>query len=468
MNRKNFIQSFGATCANWTWSWSFVNHEQKLVIFGAWDNNIIGEEELLLDTKWEFSKLTNRKQSGFSQALGHLKLIEKEGYSLSTFKLIFSDEYLDTNGLGPAKIKGFVNELLPKNLVRRGNQWFAIPILSQKKVARLCWNSERWTLPSGSDGKSKNPDTYEAKHGYGHEEWLLDISKIIDGYHYGFIQAFGNQRDSYLGQFYDVSLYTLNCTTKQRMWLGQIKSLQVVGADESRKVYEIYQNNGWYQQMQNQLNAVGGSTEAFNNVTHPEIFAVVKFKIDSLELLDEPLEFSRHDLAVTADYYNLKRFVKVPSFQNNGGKFEFQSGHRPKVETGKQNYSEHSGNRDMLHNKIQTKLYEYLVKIHGKNNVKTECPSGNGTYIDVVTRSSGKYTLYEIKVSLSTNRCVRDAIGQLLEYAHFGRHLPLYELVIVSPFPTNPLLNEYMQFLRDTYKLPISYKQFNQDTIRLE
>ncbi|MBZ6758337.1 HNH endonuclease, partial [Klebsiella grimontii] len=26
MNRKQFIQSRGATCRNWTWSWSFINH----------------------------------------------------------------------------------------------------------------------------------------------------------------------------------------------------------------------------------------------------------------------------------------------------------------------------------------------------------------------------------------------------------------------------------------------------------
>ncbi|MCW0312025.1 hypothetical protein NB694_001825 [Pantoea ananatis] len=30
MNRKQFIQSEGATCSNWTWSWSFVNHENDL------------------------------------------------------------------------------------------------------------------------------------------------------------------------------------------------------------------------------------------------------------------------------------------------------------------------------------------------------------------------------------------------------------------------------------------------------
>lgn len=38
MNRKQFIQSRGATCRNWMWSWSFINHDEQFVIFGAWDS----------------------------------------------------------------------------------------------------------------------------------------------------------------------------------------------------------------------------------------------------------------------------------------------------------------------------------------------------------------------------------------------------------------------------------------------
>lgn len=30
-SRKQFIKSQGATCDNWTWSWSFVNHDKKIL-----------------------------------------------------------------------------------------------------------------------------------------------------------------------------------------------------------------------------------------------------------------------------------------------------------------------------------------------------------------------------------------------------------------------------------------------------
>ena len=41
-SRRAFIESVGATCQNWQWSWSFVNHSERFVAFGAWDVNTMG------------------------------------------------------------------------------------------------------------------------------------------------------------------------------------------------------------------------------------------------------------------------------------------------------------------------------------------------------------------------------------------------------------------------------------------
>lgn len=65
-----------------------------------------------------------------------------------------------------------------------------------KKIARICWNTNGWTCPSGQIGKSKNKDSYEYKYGFGHEEWLFDIAKTIKGYHYGHIQAVASYKES--------------------------------------------------------------------------------------------------------------------------------------------------------------------------------------------------------------------------------------------------------------------------------
>ncbi|SJZ36281.1 HNH endonuclease [Pantoea eucalypti] len=89
MNRKQFIQSNGATCSNWTWSWSFVDHTNKKVIFGAWDVEIEQERAVILRERWEFNS-NNKKQPGYIQALEHIQMAH-EGYELFTFNMVFAE-----------------------------------------------------------------------------------------------------------------------------------------------------------------------------------------------------------------------------------------------------------------------------------------------------------------------------------------------------------------------------------------
>ena len=94
-----------------------------------------------------------------------------------------------------------------------------------KKIARICWNTNGWTCPSGRIGKSKNKDSYEYKYGFGHEEWLFDIAKTINGYHYGHIQAVASYKENL---FFDLPLFTINDKTKQRYWVGEILDVEPV------------------------------------------------------------------------------------------------------------------------------------------------------------------------------------------------------------------------------------------------
>jgi len=109
-SRKKFIESVGATCKNWNWSWSFVNHDEKFVVFGLWD---VHEDGLILDEKW----------SGPSrvQSLEHVQLVSEEGYQLKIFPMEFT-----TTEEGRAKIKGFEPVLIDKQLVKGSGKWYAV------------------------------------------------------------------------------------------------------------------------------------------------------------------------------------------------------------------------------------------------------------------------------------------------------------------------------------------------------
>lgn len=124
MNRKQFIESQGATCRNWTWSWSFINEREKVIIFGAWDLHTDGNTSLILSEDWQFSR-KGRKQPAYDQSREHIRLIEEEGYQLKTFPMKYSDANKDEDGVGPAKIEGFEPKLTSKSLKRVGGSWYA-------------------------------------------------------------------------------------------------------------------------------------------------------------------------------------------------------------------------------------------------------------------------------------------------------------------------------------------------------
>lgn len=124
MNRKQFILSQGASCENWMWSWSFVNHQSKLVIFGAWQHLTENGAALILSDGWRTSP-RGRAQSGFTQACEHIRLIEQSGYRLMTFPMIIDDDTPRKERNGPAKIKEFIPELNAKTLQKVGGDYYA-------------------------------------------------------------------------------------------------------------------------------------------------------------------------------------------------------------------------------------------------------------------------------------------------------------------------------------------------------
>jgi len=174
----------------------------------------------------------------------------------------------------------------------------------EDKIARICWNVEGWTKPSGPQGKSKNKKAYEHLFVFGHEEWLLDMTKLIDGWHYAYLQPIGLHREKYIGHTLNISLYSIDGETKQRWWVGRILDVEVISQEESRKAYLAYKENRWLSEMEQQLASVKADTEEFKKIS-PDSFAVIRYRPKNLQLLDIPQEFSASDPAISASYYVL-------------------------------------------------------------------------------------------------------------------------------------------------------------------
>lgn len=124
MSRKKFIESQGATCKNWAWSWSSVNHNKRMVIFGAWNTEIDHGRSVILRERWKYKTVEGNKKkktNGFGQALSHIELVS-QGYELYTFNMIHSEKQ---DAPKVAKIKKFERKLNKRYLRKEGAVWYA-------------------------------------------------------------------------------------------------------------------------------------------------------------------------------------------------------------------------------------------------------------------------------------------------------------------------------------------------------
>lgn len=329
-----------------------------------------------------------------------------------------------------------------------------------KKLSRICWNSNNWKKPSGSGGKSKNKDSYEYKYGFGHEEWIFDTSKLIDGYHYAYLQSIYNHGDRDV--VYDISLYTIKVdgNKKIRYWIGEILQVEAVDVDESKRVLKIYKEKGWYDEMKTQLEVSGAEASEIGRINKSDFF-VLKFKPENLIAI-EPYSFSHKDPAVPSNYYNLLNFICKPKCKNNNSLFEFSSGNKSKQGFGNRQSSQSHVEICYLHNKIQNGLYKLLCSKYGDENVGAENDTGYNSRIDLVVRlNRSSFYFYEIKTGTSALACIREALGQIIEYVHF-RDFPINvdKMFVIGTCLPNEEEIRYINLLRKEYNIPIYYRQY--------
>jgi hypothetical protein len=68
-----------------------------------------------------------------------------------------------------------------------------------------------------------------------------------------------------------------------------------------------------------------------------------------------------------------------------------------------------------------------------------------------------QYELFEIKTQLAPRDCVREAFGQLLEYAYWPGSPNFNALWIVGPSPIDNETQEYLDGLRERFGIPVDY-----------
>jgi hypothetical protein len=339
------------------------------------------------------------------------------------------------------------------------------------KLARICWNTLGWQRPSGPVGKSTTASSHESSRhaGFGAEEWLFDFTRLLDGYHYGFLQPLNSGVDGgpHVGRELNIRLFTRNEATGDYYHAGRIYNAHVLSKEERQGASAAYERLGWYAEMQEELEEAGGTASVAPDGAETGPFNV-RFLPTDVERPDTP-----DGLDLIADIGELTNSRRYKLFNDLGGYGSptIVDDGRPArvVLKGRGPAQGNSRSRRIrggqvelagLHDKVQDNLVAYLKREFPKQQISKEaCIEPYGTRIDVVRqRPDGGLTFYEVKVLPTAKACIREALGQLLEYAHWSASDLSREWVIVSYHALDASSGEYLKTIQDTYGLPVSYQ----------
>ena len=139
---------------------------------------------------------------------------------------------------------------------------------------------------------------------------------------------------------------------------------------------------------------------------------------------------------------------------------EFQPGLTRKRSSTTVSVPERRLNKALRHNDIQYALGQYLIRQYGEDTVRDEFRSGNRNKVDLAVKQGDDFTYYEIKIGETARHCIRQAIGQLLEYSYWPQARRAVRLIVVGEPALDPDAEKYLTYLRKEFGLPICYQQF--------
>lgn len=336
------------------------------------------------------------------------------------------------------------------------------------KIARVVWNENGWVTPSGRQGKSEDSSSFEHNNGFGHEEWLLDTSRVIDGYKYGFLEPINKHVNTYAGQKYDFTLYTINSLTNKRYWLGTLKRVVVLHEDESKKVLEDYKKKGWYSDMKDDLFNLGLNGKQLDDWVEGGANKLFNVKIDVNEIYKLPpalLPIESNDEIPNPRYILCDALPDTTSTINERSKtgFSFESGNQSTglAKKSSRSFNDRKVEYDLHHNILQESFLEFMIKKYGSDNVRKECSAWGGTRVDLVRKNGDEYIFYEIKTYNNLLTSLRVAFGQLMEYCFYPNDTNASQLVLVSEVPPDEKFIKYLKKINSVMQIPIEYIQFD-------
>lgn len=342
----------------------------------------------------------------------------------------------------------------------------------EKYFTRICWNTNGWKNPSGPEGKSTSKESFEGINGFGMEEWLFADQLYHEGYQYGFLQAINQSKPSVSN--FNVDLYSVEKTPSgsKVYWVSTIKNVEVI---DEKEALTVQKETGFDSKVVQYFkrNEIAEKVDKSISSLVEETFLNVKFKLEYVEFPDtEDLKEVDLDLSTYPRYklYNGSLFDQVSINPNTdkeqrSGIITLGDGSRDRSNNSTSVGRRTPGSYQIVnrHDEISRGLETYLKdQAEERESVIKERELGN-KYIDMVYELDDEIRYYEIKTHPKLVFCVREGIGQLMEYAFWrrGDREKKLKLILVSPHKPNKPLKDYIDKLQSKFGLPIHYQQFD-------
>lgn len=324
------------------------------------------------------------------------------------------------------------------------------------KITRIAFNSTGWQKPTGDARKYEASGTYNHDFGFGHEDWLFRSDWLIDGWRYGFIQGVNKSHAKLVraGTPVDLTLFTVQ-PDKKRRYVATIHDVECLDDQQAEDALELFRKQGWYVAMLKEINDIGGDASALGNAEWAKHILNVRFRLENAELFASETYALPDDPVMKLNRYQLTDLQKISS-KSNVQQLQSRAGstNLPPIQqvmrgaTSAVVYTPE-------HARMQEKLMIELKREYPKAIVVRE-----ENFIDVSVQTEQELILFEIKSDLEPRSVIRQALGQILEYAYHPSRayaLPV-QLVIVGRRQLTASDAEYMRYLTTKFLLPLSYR----------
>lgn len=304
--------------------------------------------------------------------------------------------------------------------------------------------------------------SYVRTNGFGHEEWLFRNAWLLDGRRHSYLQPIGKYRDAYVGKKLDLLLYTL-APWKQRLFVGVLRSAAVPGDEELARVVREYREQGWLRQMAADCRSIGVSPEPLKTPKAHELINV-SFAMSDVEFFDPPIRAAADSPVFHARrYHPLEWDGAIPKDSDRSTTPADIDDTDPKRDERKRSRAAQQGySYDPDHVRIQNKVYEILCSAFGKRRVKYE-----HRCVDLRLDRDDGAVFFEVKTHPIARQCIREALGQLLEYSNYPGRDGAKMLVVVARAELTAEDKAYLGTLRKKYSVPVSYAQYDESKAKL-